>query len=314
MMNTGYENTMNPPHVSLKFLSLLVLMIAASLLWITLQENYSTKEMHHMMDADFKSVELRGKILRLEESTTMALRMAILHGDKKWEQKYQIYRPVLDGAIQALMSQSYPTIQDKNEVLDLRDSKIDSMQKQAYEAFKKNDLVTAKQILFSPAYSLERERYNELLRQYDTLLRTEAENHFNNTRTSAHYIYFSIFLAFLLSLTAWIFYYRSLLRYKRIAVNEQQLEELLYYQQVNQIQTHTAEGKSIPTEIFSLQKNRKIFFTELEESLKNNRFILHYQPIIRIEDEQLLEAEALLRWQHPQHGLLTPATFISLFH
>jgi diguanylate cyclase (GGDEF)-like protein len=39
---------------------------------------------------------------------------------------------------------------------------------------------------------------------------------------------------------------------------------------------------------------------------------LVYQPTIRLEDGRLSGLEALVRWQHPQRGLLTPATFIAI--
>ena len=40
--------------------------------------------------------------------------------------------------------------------------------------------------------------------------------------------------------------------------------------------------------------------------------LLHYQPIIDLRSGQVVKAEALLRWQHPQHGLISPMEFIPL--
>ncbi|WP_292749049.1 sensor domain-containing protein [Methylophaga sp. UBA3613] len=39
---------------------------------------------------------------------------------------------------------------------------------------------------------------------------------------------------------------------------------------------------------------------------------IFYQPIIDVESERIIKAEALVRWQHPKHGLLCPETFIYL--
>jgi len=51
---------------------------------------------------------------------------------------------------------------------------------------------------------------------------------------------------------------------------------------------------------------------ELTEALARGEFMLHYQPQVRAGDGQLVGAEALIRWQHPQRGLLAPAEFIAL--
>jgi predicted signal transduction protein with EAL and GGDEF domain len=38
----------------------------------------------------------------------------------------------------------------------------------------------------------------------------------------------------------------------------------------------------------------------------------HYQPQVRLADRQVVGAEALLRWNHPQQGLLSPGAFINV--
>ena len=51
---------------------------------------------------------------------------------------------------------------------------------------------------------------------------------------------------------------------------------------------------------------------ELSEALTHDQFRLHYQPQIDAHDGRLVGAEALLRWQHPQRGLLSPDAFIAV--
>lgn len=51
---------------------------------------------------------------------------------------------------------------------------------------------------------------------------------------------------------------------------------------------------------------------ELSEALKNNDFILHYQPQIDVRTGKLIGVEALVRWQHKHRGLVYPDMFISL--
>lgn len=50
----------------------------------------------------------------------------------------------------------------------------------------------------------------------------------------------------------------------------------------------------------------------LRRALQNNEFSMHYQPKIDLNSGQNAGAEALIRWQHPQHGPISPAEFIPL--
>jgi diguanylate cyclase (GGDEF)-like protein len=52
--------------------------------------------------------------------------------------------------------------------------------------------------------------------------------------------------------------------------------------------------------------------TELRQALENEEFVLYYQPIISTFSGQISGFEALLRWQHPEKGLIGPAEFIAL--
>ena len=48
----------------------------------------------------------------------------------------------------------------------------------------------------------------------------------------------------------------------------------------------------------------------LRGALERNEFVLHYQPKISVATREVVGAEALIRWQHPERGLLTPAEFM----
>jgi EAL domain-containing protein (putative c-di-GMP-specific phosphodiesterase class I) len=50
--------------------------------------------------------------------------------------------------------------------------------------------------------------------------------------------------------------------------------------------------------------------TEIRRGLAQDEFRLFYQPIVDLRDGRIVGAEALLRWQHPERGLLAPAEFI----
>ncbi|TDT41782.1 PAS domain S-box-containing protein/diguanylate cyclase (GGDEF)-like protein [Halospina denitrificans] len=51
---------------------------------------------------------------------------------------------------------------------------------------------------------------------------------------------------------------------------------------------------------------------ELEDALRENQLEVYYQPIIDIRTGAISRAEALLRWNHPYKGLLTPTAFLSI--
>jgi EAL domain-containing protein (putative c-di-GMP-specific phosphodiesterase class I) len=49
---------------------------------------------------------------------------------------------------------------------------------------------------------------------------------------------------------------------------------------------------------------------ELAEAIDRNEFVLHFQPQVRARDGVLVGCEALIRWNHPQRGLVAPDEFI----
>jgi len=51
---------------------------------------------------------------------------------------------------------------------------------------------------------------------------------------------------------------------------------------------------------------------DLRVAVVERQFALHYQPLIDLASGQLLGSEALLRWQHPQRGLVPPIEFITV--
>lgn len=50
--------------------------------------------------------------------------------------------------------------------------------------------------------------------------------------------------------------------------------------------------------------------TELRHAIDNGELLLHYQPVVELDTRRVVGVEALVRWQHPTRGLLTPESFI----
>lgn len=51
---------------------------------------------------------------------------------------------------------------------------------------------------------------------------------------------------------------------------------------------------------------------ELKKAIENHELFLEYQPIFLVRSQEVIGVESLVRWQHPQRGLLPPSKFISL--
>jgi len=57
---------------------------------------------------------------------------------------------------------------------------------------------------------------------------------------------------------------------------------------------------------------RLALMNDLREALAQQQFELYYQPIISLDTQEILKAEALIRWNHPVNGLINPSEFIAL--
>lgn len=57
---------------------------------------------------------------------------------------------------------------------------------------------------------------------------------------------------------------------------------------------------------------RMSLINDLRMAVDKNEFFLVYQPIVDLKSQKLVKAEALIRWQHPIHGIVSPFDFIPL--
>jgi diguanylate cyclase (GGDEF)-like protein/PAS domain S-box-containing protein len=66
------------------------------------------------------------------------------------------------------------------------------------------------------------------------------------------------------------------------------------------------------SEMDAVAYERLVMENHLRHALDRNEFILYYQPQIAVEGGSVTAVETLLRWQHPERGLVAPGEFISL--
>jgi diguanylate cyclase (GGDEF)-like protein/PAS domain S-box-containing protein len=57
-------------------------------------------------------------------------------------------------------------------------------------------------------------------------------------------------------------------------------------------------------------KARLALEQDLRHALTNGGFEIHYQPLVDLESDRVTGCEALVRWRHPERGMISPATFI----
>lgn len=57
---------------------------------------------------------------------------------------------------------------------------------------------------------------------------------------------------------------------------------------------------------------KSILRSDLRWAIQNNQLLLHYQPQIDLKSGEISGVEALVRWQHPEYGMISPAQFIPL--
>jgi len=65
-------------------------------------------------------------------------------------------------------------------------------------------------------------------------------------------------------------------------------------------------------ELNSQVSHRLQLVSQLRQAIVNNELILHYQPQVSLDSGVIVGVEALIRWQHPERGLVSPLNFIPL--
>jgi len=66
------------------------------------------------------------------------------------------------------------------------------------------------------------------------------------------------------------------------------------------------------TESQAVHKDEVKMNEEIRKGLQNNQFFLYYQPMFNLKNEEMVGAEALIRWKHPEHGLISADKFLDV--
>lgn len=71
----------------------------------------------------------------------------------------------------------------------------------------------------------------------------------------------------------------------------------------NNFQFYTESMNTAALERFTMEN-------QIRKALNNNEFLLHYQPLVDIQKGIITGVEALIRWEHPERGIVYPGSFI----
>ncbi|MEA3417924.1 MAG: EAL domain-containing protein [Campylobacterota bacterium] len=97
--------------------------------------------------------------------------------------------------------------------------------------------------------------------------------------------------------------------------NAYNIEEIIRYADISMYQAKRKGRGALSFYNAELDRERQELFKlqhDLNFAAENNQLKLAFQPIVNIKDDSLRAAESLLRWDHPEKGLLYPGQFIPL--
>lgn len=98
---------------------------------------------------------------------------------------------------------------------------------------------------------------------------------------------------------------------------EQTIEAEQLLRQADQAMYQAKQAGKHSSQVFDAEWDRRIrgqheSLERVRQALNAQEFVLYYQPKVNLRTGQVVGAEALIRWQHPERGLLAPAAFLPL--
>ncbi len=91
-------------------------------------------------------------------------------------------------------------------------------------------------------------------------------------------------------------------------------EQLIHQAEIAEFKTH-GNGRDwhiFDPETDEVNPEQLLLITEMRHAIEEQQFELHYQPKINLKSEEIFAVEALIRWQHPERGMVSPGQFIPL--
>ena len=167
------EPTISGNRFSINLFVVVLFFTGAVLAWLT----WSTYDLYtrgtSIKQHAWHAVELRNKIIHLDEILTMSTRMAAATGDPQWEQRYRVFEPQLDEAIKEIMRLTPSQMVAETEAANI---KLVEMENRAFTMVRDGHLEKAHAILSSEEYETQKKIYasgmTKFFEELESLLNT----------------------------------------------------------------------------------------------------------------------------------------------
>jgi signal transduction histidine kinase len=231
-MGTSQNTLTSLPRFPYKILSAAILITLATLLWFAYFSLKTVDVFRSTMTHDFRAIELRGKIMQMDEVLTMSARMGVVTGDSSWEKRYNYYDPILVSAIdEAALIVPFSELGASANTTNGANVKLVDMERRAFALSKEGKSAEAKAILFSSDYEEQKKIYATGMEKYSNLLQLRAEERLKSEITNTYYSLSLIVVDFIASIIAWVLTYKSISRW-HIALNNAMAQELKYKKEI----------------------------------------------------------------------------------
>ena len=179
---TAREPTMASNRFSIKLFTIAFVFTAAVLAWLS----WSTYDLYTydtvIKGQVWRTEELRGTIIHLDEVLTMSARMAAATGDPQWEARYHRFEPQLDQAIKEILKLAPSQTLAQTDAANMS---LVEMEGHAFALVRGNHAEEARTILFSRNYERQKEIYALGMSSFIGQLHVQLEAKQRSERNSA---------------------------------------------------------------------------------------------------------------------------------
>ncbi|MHC4439667.1 MAG: PAS domain S-box protein, partial [Planctomycetota bacterium] len=134
------------------------MIILGGLAWYTWRSNRHLKRLE---TTHFRLLQLSGQIIHIDEVLTMSAHMAAETGEPQWEERYRIFEPQLDSAIEEVIDLSPEQfMKDAISRTDKANIKLVALENRAFDLIRQDDRQAASELLHNTEYTNQKQIYS----------------------------------------------------------------------------------------------------------------------------------------------------------
>jgi diguanylate cyclase (GGDEF)-like protein len=158
-------------------LTVAIVLTGAALAWLSWTVYESYRFTNSEMERGFRIEQLRGEIIHLDEVLTMSARMAGAAGDLRWDERYHLFEPQLDTAIEEAIDLAPSAGSGEGASrTDAANLKLVEMEERALALVQQGRRDEAQALLFSDAYEEQKTIYAEGMTEFASLLQGTVDD------------------------------------------------------------------------------------------------------------------------------------------